>query len=101
MTTPPQKPDMNSPHASRGEKIRNARSTVGVGGSGTSGIGEAPSSRAKKIVIWFVVAMIVLFIVMDFIDRANVKKEREQKSQTSGLHLDENVRSSYEFTLLG
>jgi preprotein translocase subunit SecG len=101
MTTPPQKPDMNSPHASRGEKIRNAKSTVGVGGSGTSGIGEAPSSRAKKILIWFAIAMIVLFIVMDFIDRANVKKEREQRSQTSGLYLDENVRSSYEFTLLG
>jgi hypothetical protein len=45
--------------------------------------------------------MIVLFIVMDFIDRANVKKEREQRSQTSGLYQDENVRSSYEFTLLG
>lgn len=76
MTTPPKRPDMNSPHASRGEKIRNAKSTVGFGGSGTSGIGEAPSSRAKKIVIWFVIAMIVLFIVMDFIDRANAKKAR-------------------------
>ena len=85
---------MNSPHASRGEKIRNAKSAVGVGGSGTSGIGEAPSSRAKKILIWFA-------IVMDFIDRANVKKAREQQDQTSGLYLDESVRSSYEFTLLG
>jgi hypothetical protein len=101
MTTPPKKPGMNRPHASRGEKIRNAKNSVGYAGSGTSGIGEAPSSRAKKIVIWFVIAMIVLFIVMDFIDRANVKKEREQRGQTSGLHLDENSRSSYEFTLLG
>jgi hypothetical protein len=85
---------MNSPHASRDEKIRNTKSTVGFGGSGTSGIGEAPSSRAKKILIWFA-------IVMDFIDRANVKKAREQQDQTSGLYLDESVRSSYEFTLLG
>ena len=92
---------MNSPHASRSEKIRNAKSTVGYGGTGTSGIGEAPSSRAKKIVIWFVIAMIVLFIVMDFIDRGNAKKQREQKGQTSGLYLEENVRPSFEFTLLG
>jgi predicted secreted protein len=35
---------------------------------------NAPNSRAKKFVIWFVIAMIVLFIVMDFIDRTNAKK---------------------------
>lgn len=56
---------------------------------------------AKKIVIWFAIAMIVLFIGMDFIDRANVKKEREKWDQTSGLYLDENIRSSFELTLFG
>ena len=35
---------------------------------------NAPNSRAKKFVIWFMIAMIVLFIVMDFIDRTNAKK---------------------------
>ncbi len=65
---------LNSPQASRDEKIRNAKgqstNTVGYGMS------DAPNSRAKKFVLGFVVAMIVLFIVMDFIDRANAKKPK-------------------------
>ena len=74
MTSKRPSSDLNSPQASRDEKIRNAKgestNTVGYG------MGDAPNSRAKKFVIWFVVAMIVLFIVMDFIDRANAKKSK-------------------------
>ena len=74
MTSKRPSSDLNTPQASRDEKIRNAKgestNTVGYG------MGDAPNSRAKKFVFGFVVAMIVLFIVMDFIDRANAKKPK-------------------------
>jgi hypothetical protein len=44
--------------------------------------------------------MIVLFIIMDFIDRANVKKEREQRGQRSGLYIDTNAQPRDEITRL-
>jgi hypothetical protein len=46
----------------------------GSHGATTLGIGEAPSSRLKKFGIFFAVALIILFITMDFVERANVNK---------------------------
>jgi hypothetical protein len=74
MTNQKPAPDPNKPHAGRSEKLRNARtdtySSVG------RGIGEAPSSRMKKYGFALLVFLIALFIIMDFVDRANAKKEK-------------------------
>lgn len=53
------------------------------------GIGEAPNSRLKKFAIWFVIAMIVLFIILDFVDRANAKKKNSFHYQpTTDVQID-------------
>ncbi len=85
MNKPPPPSDPNKPHASRGEKVRTAK-TDQFGGVGR-GIGEAPNSRIKKFAIWFVIFLIVLFIVIDFVDRENAKKEKNgwHYSPTSDL----------------
>ena len=75
MTTPKKRPDLNSPHASRGEKVRNAKGSFSDAAGGR-GIGEAPNSRLKKFSIYLVIFLIVLFIVFDFVDRANAKKKK-------------------------
>ncbi|NQW21669.1 MAG: hypothetical protein HQ477_13265 [Chloroflexi bacterium] len=71
LTTPPTAPDPNKPHAGRDEKLRNSKtdtySSVG------RGIGEAPNSRMKKISTLLVVFLIILFIIMEFVDRANAQ----------------------------
>jgi len=93
MTSKRPSSDLNNPsqRASRDEKIRNAKgdstNTVGYGMS------NAPNSRAKKFVTWFVIAMIVLFIVMDFIDRTNAKKGKNSYyyEPTVGLSIRRNV----------
>ena len=54
----------------------------------------------KKFGIIFLFAMIILFIIMDFVDRANVKKEREQRGQRSGLYIDTNAQPKDEITRL-
>ena len=100
MSTPRPKRDLNSPHAGKSERMRNVKGSYGSTEATTSGIGEAPSSRLKKFGIIFVIAMIILFLVMDFIDRANVKKERERRSQQSGLYIDTNAQHRDEITRL-
>ena len=66
MTTPPKRPDPNSPNASRGEKIRNAK-TDQYGGVG-SGFGDVPNSRLKKFAIWSVIGLLVLFMIFGITD---------------------------------
>jgi len=76
--------------------MRNARGSVPFGGSSTSGIGEAPQSRKFKIIIIGVIFLIALFIVMDFVDRANEKKKRGESAagrQTTAIFGDEYARS--------
>jgi preprotein translocase subunit SecG len=93
MTTPNRPPNPNRPHASRGEKVRNAKGSFGAGaGAGGHGLGDAPNSKLKKFAMWFVVVMIVLFIVMDFVDRANAKKKTSfHYEPSSGLMLSKIV----------
>jgi hypothetical protein len=75
MTTPPRRPpDPSSQGASRGDKVRNAKSDQ-YGAVGR-GIGEAPNSRLKMLGIWLVIAMIVPFIIIDVVDRNNAKKKK-------------------------
>jgi hypothetical protein len=79
MSTPNRRPERAQPPGrSRGSKIRDSKVTsVGSGGvSGGRGIGEAPNSWLKKFAIGLVVFLIVLFIIIDFVDRANAKKEK-------------------------
>jgi hypothetical protein len=85
MTTPPRRPpDPSSQGASRGDKVRNAKSDQ-YGGVG-SGIGEAPNSRLQMLGIWFV---IVLFIIIDVADRNNAKKKKSfHSAPTSDLVIE-------------
>ena len=73
-------------------------------GVSTTGIGEAPSSRLKKIGLIALVFFVALFILMDWIDKENIKKERElrelKRQQTSSISMDENARTYDRFTLL-
>ena len=89
MTNPPRSPDPNSPQASRSEKILNAKGrSERMGATGQS---EVPNSRLKKFGIWFVVAMIVLFIIMDFVDRANRNKKNSQLAPTADMPINRSV----------
>lgn len=67
MSTQPPRRNPNQPHATRGEKVRNAKSDM-HGGVGR-GMGEAPQSRAKKFGLIFLVVMLVLFLITSFTDR--------------------------------
>ncbi len=84
--------------------MRNAKGSVPTYGVSTTGIGEAPSSRLKKFGLIALVFLIALFILMDWIDRANIKKERElreqRRQQTTSISADETARTYDEFTLL-
>ena len=52
------------------------------------GLGETPQSWRFKLGIALVVFLIVLFIVMDFIDRANAKKKNAQLAPTVDMPID-------------
>ncbi|MDP7261836.1 MAG: hypothetical protein QF676_04480 [Dehalococcoidia bacterium] len=73
MTTPKRRPDHYHPYASRRERIRNAKVGFSAEGVGHR-MDESPSSRLKIFGIGFVIAMIVLFIILDFFNRAERKK---------------------------
>ena len=79
MTTPQKRPDLNSHHASVGEKVRNARASFSDAGGG-SGIGETPNSRLKKFSIWFVIFLIVLLFFMEYLDFVNAKNAAKAKA---------------------
>ena len=90
MTTPPRPPaGPNKPHASRGEKVRLGKSDH-FGGVGR-GIGEGPGTRTKSIGMWLLVGLIVLFIFMDCIDKANAKKKSFNFESTSQISINEKL----------
>jgi hypothetical protein len=88
------------PHASRESKVRDAKGKFAASGAATGGIGEAPQSRVFKFSIIAVIFLIILFIVMDFIDRGNAKKERENSGRTSVISSAENYRTHDGFIFL-
>jgi hypothetical protein len=84
MSPPQRPPDLNSPHASRGEKVKNAKGSFSDV-SGGKGYGEIPNSRLKKFGIGFAIFLILLFIFMDLIDRGNAKKRNFHYEPTADV----------------
>jgi preprotein translocase subunit SecG len=87
MTTPRKHPAVNSPHATRGEKVQNAKG-ASTGSTGGHGIGEAPNSRMKKFGIWLVVFLVILFIIIDIVDKQNAKKTNSYYEPSADQILD-------------
>ena len=84
MTTPRKRPEPNQPHASRGEKVRNAKGSFQYN-TGGGGIGEAPNSRLKMFSIYFVIFLVVLVFVLEYVDSVNEKNEAETRAMERDL----------------